>query len=268
VSRLGVLATLGLSGLVLATPAAGALEARISVSPQRPAALERTTVVVNAFATLIREDGSCCRLEPYAARSYPLRVEAVSPAGKVSRVRMRHARRNEWRGVVRFAKPGRWRIDMPQFRKSLSVRVGHPLATPAPAGFGPLGSPGCGPPSPAAARQGFRTIFGTAVGDHQLWALPFLSDGASWAEDDAAVFNGLVGKGVKIVFAMTERASPFRAEGPGGAELTPAWVQGHLGPTWVGIPGHQWGSQFVFPEPGCWRIRAGPHGDVWLLIRS
>lgn len=264
-----MLAALGLSGLVLAMPAAGALEAGLSVSPRRPAALERSTVIVKTFATLIREDGSCCRLEPYAPRSYPFRVEAVSPAGKVSRIHVRYAGRNEWRGVVRFATSGRWRIELPQFRKSHAVRVGPPLATEPPARFGSLGRAGCTPPSPAdAAQRGFRDVFGTAVGDEQLYALPFLPDGASWAQKDMAVFEGLVGKGVKIVFAMTERTPPFRAEGPSGTTIAPVWVQGHLGPTWVGIPGFQWGAQFVFPEPGCWRIRAGPHGDVWLLIRS
>jgi hypothetical protein len=148
--------------------------------------------------------------------------------------------------------------------------MGRPeMATEPPARFGSLGRPGCTPPSPADPTQrGFRDIFGTAVGDEQLYALPFLPEGASWARTDAAVFDGLVGKGVKIVFAMTQRVPPFRAEGPSGTAISPVWVQGHLGPTWVGIPGHQWGSQFVFPEPGCWRIRAGPHGDVWLLIRS
>lgn len=263
-----MLAALVVSALVLATPAAGALEVKLSVSPRRPAALERSTVVVKVFAPLVRADGSCCRLEPYAPRSYPFRVEAVSPAGKVSRIAVRHARGNEWRGVVRFSVPGRWRIDLPQFRKRMSVRVGPPVATPSPVGFGPLGRPECAPPSPARPTHGFRTMFGTAVGDRQLWALPFLSDGASWARTDAAVFDGLVGKGVKIVFAMTERVPPFRADGPSGTAISPVWVRGHLGPTWVGIPGFQWGAQFVFPEPGCWRIRAGPHGDVWILIRS
>ena len=264
--RPGVLAALGLSALILAIPAAGALEVKLSISPRRPSALERTTVVLNTFAPLVRTDGSCCRLEPSAPRSYPFRVEAVSPAGKRSRVQVRHRKGNEWRGDVRFATSGRWRIDLPQFGKSISVAVGPPLATPAPARFGPLGRSGCVPASPAAARGGFREIFGTAVGDQQLWALPFLPDGASWAEPDAAVFGGLVGRGVKIVFAMTERVPPFRAVGPDGGEIDPAWVHGHVGPTWMGL--HQWGAQFVFPVPGCWRIRAGPRGDVWLLIRS
>jgi hypothetical protein len=255
--------------LVLATPAASALEVRVSISPSRPAALERTVVVLNTFAPIVREDGSCCRLEPHAPRSYPFRVEAVSPAGKTSRIKVRHTSGNEWRGVVRFPRPGSWEIRLPQFFKTVRVRVGPPIPTPAPSGFGPLGDAGCAPPSPASPKDGFRTMFGTAVGDEQLWVLPFLPGGVRWADDASAVFEGLVGREMKIVFAMTRgREAPFEAIGPGGDVARPVWVRGHVGPTWVGIPGHQWGAGFVFPEPGCWRIRVGSRGDVWVLIRS
>lgn len=261
-------AAVGVFGLVLSTAAAGALEARVSVSPKRPAALEASTVVVKAFAPLIRADGSCCRLEPYAPRSYPFRVEAVSPTGKTSRIRVRWARGNEWRGVVRFSRPGRWQIRLPQFFETVRVRVGPPVPTPAPVALGPLGRPGCAPPSPADPERR-QALFGTAVGDEQLWALPILpGNGASWGRTDAAVFDGLVGKEMKIVFAMTSRMPPFVAVGPDGVEHQPVWTRGHLGPTWAGIAGHQWGAGFVFTKPGCWRIRAGPRGDVWMLIRS
>jgi hypothetical protein len=112
-------------------------------------------------------------------------------------------------------------------------------------------------------------MFGTSVGDEQLWALPFLPAGVRWGSDASSVFDGLVGKEMKIVFPMTRgREAPFDAIGPGGEVVRPAWVRGHVGPTWVGIPGHQWGAGFVFPEPGCWRIRVGSRGDVWLPARS
>jgi hypothetical protein len=111
-------------------------------------------------------------------------------------------------------------------------------------------------------------VFGTAVGREQVWALPFLPKGTTWARTDAAAFDGLVGKEMKIVFAATAVRAPFHAVGPSGATVEPVWRQGHLGPTWVGIPGHQWGAGFVFPEPGCWRIRVGSRGDVWMSIRS
>ena len=255
-------------GLVVAAPAGGALEARLSISPKRPTALEPTQVVVRTYAPLIRADGTCCRLEPYKPRSYPFRLEALSPAGKVTRIRVRWARGNEFRGVIRFPAPGRWHVQLPQFRQSIAVKVRPPVPTPAPAGFGPLGRLGCEPPSPAAPKYGFRTVFGTAIGGEQALALPFLPPGASWGRDNAAVFDGLVGKRVKIVFATTFAGPPFHAVGPDGATLQPIWRQGHVGPTSFGISGQQWGAAFVFPEPGCWRIRVGARGDVWVSIRS
>lgn len=114
------------TALALAMPAAGALEVRISIVPKRPAALERTDVVLRTFAPLIRADGSCCRLEPWAPRSYPFRVEAVSPSGKRSRIRVRHVERNEWRGAFRFPTAGRWTIELPQIFESIAVRVRPP----------------------------------------------------------------------------------------------------------------------------------------------
>ena len=255
-------------GLALTASAGGALEARLSISPKRPVALAPAQIVVRAYAPLMRADGSCCRLEPRAPRSYPFRVEAVSPAGKTSRIRVRWARGNEFRGVFRFPSPGKWQIQLPQFRQSIAVSVRPPVPTPSPAGFGPIGRPDCAPPSPAGSEQGFRSIFGTAIGGEQLWALPSMPKGATWGRIDAAVFNGLVGKEIKIVFAMTAVRTPFHAIGPDGATLEPVWRQGHVGATWVGIPGHQWGAGFVFPAPGCWRIRVGSRGDVWMLVRS
>jgi len=272
------LVVLAATGLVLATPAAGALEVRLSTAPKRPAALEFTRIILRTYLPLLRTDGSCCRLEVGGPQTYPFRVEAVSPVGKASRIPMRHAVGNEWRGAIRFQSQGRWTVRVanygPSYRHApgalprISLEVGPPLPTPAPAGFGPLGRPNCTPPSPAASARGFRDVFGTAVGDEELWALPFLPKGTTWARTDAAVFDGLVGKEMKIVFAMTSYRTPFNAIGPDGATLEPLWRRGHLGATWVGIPGHQWGAGFAFPRPGCWRIRVGSRGDVWMLVRS
>ena len=261
--RLPIAAVVCASGLVLVASAAGALEARLAVSPKRPAALEPTQVVVRTYVPRIRTDGSCGELgEPYAPRSYPFRVEAVSPAGKTSRIRVRWARGNEFRGVFHFPSPGRWHVQLPQFRQSIAVSVRPPVPTAAPTGFGSLGQPGCAPPSPAGSKHGFRTIFGTASGGERLWALPSMANGATWSRSDAAVFDGLVGKEIKIVFAMTSVAAPFHAIGPEGTTLEPVWRRGHNGRTWVGEPGHQWGAGFVFPEAGCWRIRVGPRGSL------
>lgn len=263
--------------LVLAAPAGGALEVRLSIEPARPAALEPATITLRSYLPVIRSDGSCCRLEPGGSRSYPFRVEAVSPAGKVMRVPVRPTHRNLWRGAVTFPTEGRWTIRAANFaqggyrpafgsRPRILVKVGPPRPTPAPAGFGPLGRQGCSPASPARGRE----LFGTAVGGEQLWAMPVMpGDGAAWARPDRAEFERLVGKETKIVFAATTGRGPLlHAVGPVGTIVEPVCTRGHIGSTWVGIPGHQWGAGFVFPQAGCWRIRVGPRADLWLLVRS
>lgn len=256
------------AGLVLVPPAGSALEVRVEVTPRRPHALEVTRIVLRTYAPLIRDDGSCCRLEPWRPR-YSFKVEAVSPEGKKSRVRVRWIRGNEWRGVVRFGRAGRWHLDLPQVFQRIPVSVRAPRPAPAPAGFASLGRPGCAPSSPAGSKLGHRAIFGTAVGGEQLWAMPVLpGEGSAWARADRAEFEGLVGKEMKIVFAMTSYRTPFVAIGPGGVTIEPVWRQGHVGPTWVGIPGYQWGAGFVFPEPGCWKISVGSRAALYLLVRS
>jgi hypothetical protein len=278
--RLPTAVAVCVAGLVLATPAGGALEVRLSASPKRPAALELTRITLRTYLPLLRANGSCCRLEAGGPTKYPFRVEAVSPARKTSRISMRHAEGNEWHGAVRFQSPGRWTIRVANYGPSyrhvpgalprISVDVGAPVPTPPPAGFGALGRTGCAPPSPAdASSQGFRDIFGTAVGDEELWALPFLPKGATWAQTDAAVFDGLVGKEVKIVFGMTTFHPPLRAVGPDGASISPIWGPAfHGSSNWIRQPGSEWGAGFVFPEPGCWRIAVGTRGDVWIRIPS
>jgi hypothetical protein len=113
---------------------------------------------------------------------------------------------------------------------------------------------------------GFRDVFGTAVGGERIWALPFLP-GGEWARTDAAVFDGVAGKVMKIVFRMREYHA-FSAVGPDGTASKPAWGPvAHSDSNW-NRPGREWGAGFLLSEPGCWRIRAGRVGDVWLLIRS
>lgn len=278
-SRLTALGAVVAVGLLLAAPAGGALEVKLSIEPARPAALEPVTVTLRTYVTVPRADGSCCRLERGDVRSYPFRVEAVSPTGKVVQLRVRPAGPNLRRGVATFPTAGRWTLRVANYadggyrpafgsRPRITVRVAEPRPTPAPAGFASLGKQGCSPPSPAASRQGFRTLFGTAIGGEQLWAMPVMADGAVWARSDRAEFERMVGKEIKIVFAMTSYRTPFVATGPGGVTIEPVWRQGHIGPTWIGIPGHQWGAGFVFPEPGCWKISVGWRGALYLLVRS
>ncbi len=267
-------------GLVLAAPAGGALEVRLSTVPARPAALEETEIVMRTYVPLIRDDGSCCRLEPSTPRSYPFRVEAVSPGGKLSRVTVRYASRNVWRGAVRFRVPGRWVLRVANFGPSyrsapgalprITVDVRAPRATAPPARFGSLGRPGCDPASPVRNRPGggLREIFGTAVGGEQFWALPVLPEGASWARSDRAELDGLVGKEVKIVFAMTSHRSPFSAVAPDGAVVEPIWLRRHSGANFARVPGPGWGAGFVFAQPGCWQIRAGSFGAIYLRVHG
>ncbi len=259
--RLRVLGVLSTSALVLSAAAAGTFEVRLTVKPVSPRALEPATIELRAPAETLPG----------------LRVQAVSPEGRALRVRTTRIREGLKRGEFRFTMEGRWQLrvtDAASRRvpgaQPRVVRVRAPVPTLPPEGFGPLGKPGCNPPSPRdPSTQGLVDVFGTAVGGEELWALPFLPAGASWASFDAAVFDGLVGKEVKIVFAMTTWHSPFRAVGPDGATVMPVWgPKGHSGSNWDRQPGIEWGAGFVFSAPGCWRIRAGAVGDLWLLLRG
>jgi hypothetical protein len=271
VSAVVVLASAGSAGA-----ARTALEVRLSVKPNSPRALEPARIELRTYLPRVRADGSCCWLQPGGPPAYPFRVEATSPAGKTSRVRLAQSQGNLWQGTFRFPLPGRWLVrvvnsdvpnPLPGARPRLWVRIRPAAATPPPPGFGPLGRAGCSPPSPANPEvTGFRDVFGTAVGGERIWALPFLP-GGEWARTDAAVFDGVAGKVMKIVFRMREYHA-FSAVGPDGTASKPAWGPvAHSDSNW-NRPGREWGAGFLLSEPGCWRIRAGRVGDVWLLIRS
>jgi hypothetical protein len=150
--------------------------------------------------------------------------------------------------------------------------AGHGLlSVPAllPAGFAPLGAPGCSPASPRnRGGTGFAQteVFGTAVGA-QLWAL-----GATAPDGDSASLDNVIGDQKKIIFRMTSGVpKDFYAIAPGGNRVPPVWgPDAHVGSNW-NRPGSEWGAGFVFTQPGCWQIHAGSppaQGDVWLLIRS
>jgi hypothetical protein len=250
---------------------------RLSVKPSSPQAGAEVLIELRPFWPLQRKNGSCCRLVAADPRGYPFHVQAVSPSGTTFRVRVMRTRRFVWTGVFRFNRAGRWQIRVanfaPEYRGAqIFVGVRKTLPTPPPTGFASLGQPGCDPPS--ARNSVGRTfpalgeVFGTAVGG-QLWALFFHG---AWASADTAVLEGVIGKDVKIVFRITG-AGRFRVEavGPDGTARAP--VSGpthHPSSTWT-RPGSEWGTQFVFHHPGCWRIHASHGtvaGDVWLLVRS
>jgi hypothetical protein len=253
-----------------------ALEVRLSVKPGNPRALEPAGIELRMYLPLLRADGSCCRLEPGGPAVYPFRVEAVSPTGKTLRIRVTKADGHLWRGAFRFALAGRWLVrvvnsdvpnPLPGARPRVWVRVRPAVATSPPTGVGPLGRAGCSPPSPANPEvTGFRDVFGTAFGGERIWALPFLP-GGEWARTDAAAFDGVAGKVMKIVFRMRAYHA-LSAVGPDGTASKPAWGPVHHSDSNWNRPGQEWGAGFLLSEPGCWRLRAGTAGDVWLLVRS
>ena len=249
------------AGLSLAATE-GRVSVRLVVSPTPSYALEPTRIDVRAASPT-----------PVAQ----LRVRAMWPSGAVSQVRTSVVGKGLRQGTFRFPTAGNWRLLVTNRAGrrvpgvgALAVRVLAPRPTPPPAGFGPLGQPGCNPASPLdPSARGMPDVFGSALAGEQLWALPFVPQGAAWGRRDAAVFDELVGKEIKIVFGMTSFHAPFRAVGDDGTTLAPVWGPSfHAGSNWDRRPGVEWGAGFVFPAPGCWRIAAGETGSLYFLVRS
>ena len=100
--------------LVLPASALAALEVKLSVVAA-PQAGSRSVVQLRPYWTYKRKDGTCCRLVPADVR-YPFRVEAVSPAGRVSRIAVRKTKnRFVWAGRFVFGTAGRWTLRAPQW---------------------------------------------------------------------------------------------------------------------------------------------------------
>ncbi len=112
--------------LALAFPAsaAAALEVKLSVVPGSPKKGVSTVVQLRPFWTYNRPDGSCCVLKP-AAVSYPFKVQAVSPTGRVRRVVVRRTKnRYVWAGRFVFRTPGLWTLRAPQWGPRYSRAYG------------------------------------------------------------------------------------------------------------------------------------------------
>ncbi|HEY3051418.1 MAG TPA: hypothetical protein VGJ40_06790 [Gaiellaceae bacterium] len=112
--------------VALAFPASGAaaLEVKLSVVPNSPTKGTPATIQLRPYLTYNRPDGSCCVLKPSAA-SYPFKVEAVSPNGRVYRVRVRRTKnRYVWSAAFRFRAAGRWVIRAPQWGPRYSRNYG------------------------------------------------------------------------------------------------------------------------------------------------
>ncbi|WP_433511769.1 hypothetical protein ACQP2T_49620 [Nonomuraea sp. CA-143628] len=153
-------------------------------------------------------------------------------------------------------------------------RAETPAETP-PVDEEPAGSPTETPavsqePTPATTRvachgtplfinpDGFPEVRGTSQ-DAEVWGLLF-----------APVPFGR-GKEVKIVWRMTgEGPLKVTAALPDGTRAKPTFgPEQHTGSSWR-RPGEEWGTGFVFPKAGCYRVdltRARGSGHLWLPVR-
>jgi hypothetical protein len=112
-----------LLSLALPASAAAALEVKLAVAPKAPAKGVSTSIQLRPYWTYKRADGSCCVLRP-ADVSYPFKVEAVSPSGRVFRVGVRKQTRYLWSGTFRFRTSGRWVLRAPQWGPRYSRNYG------------------------------------------------------------------------------------------------------------------------------------------------
>ena len=133
--------------------------------------------------------------------------------------------------------------------------------------LGPPGAPGCQPPSPAQAwGNGLVEAKGTAAAG-EMWVLLFQG---VWTRGGNATFTGAVGRPFKIVWRMTGRG-PLRVAftAPTGRARPLAFGPEAHSASSYHRPGDEWGTGFVFDEPGCWHIRlqrTSGSGDVWFDV--
>ncbi|MFG1698567.1 hypothetical protein [Nonomuraea sp. NPDC049309] len=107
--------------------------------------------------------------------------------------------------------------------------------------------------------EGFPEVRGTAEGA-ELWGLLFVRTTPLKRGDE-----------VKIVWRMTgEGPLKVRASLPDGTQAKLIWgPEEHGGSNWR-RPGQEWGTGFVFPKAGCWKIeltRTRGSGHLWLPVR-
>lgn len=112
--------------------------------------------------------------------------------------------------------------------------------------------------TPVFLGEGFPEVRGTAEGA-ELWGLLFVRATPLKRGDE-----------VKIVWRMTgEGPLKVRASLPDGTRAKLIWgPEEHGGSSWR-RPGQEWGTGFVFPKAGCWKIeltRTRGSGHVWLPV--
>jgi hypothetical protein len=111
--------------------------------------------------------------------------------------------------------------------------------------------------TPLILGKGFPEVQGTS-GNVELWGLIF----------------GPVpmphGKEQKIVWRMTgEGPLEIKATLPDGTSAKRVWLEEHGGSSWQ-RPGYEWGTGFVFPKRGCWKVelkRTRGEGHFWLPVK-
>jgi hypothetical protein len=97
------------------------------------------------------------------------------------------------------------------------------------------------PLSPAGSGLVERQGVGT---DATVWALFFLDAPRITANSEVKVAWRMSGDGRLSIVAT----------GPSGRTVRPVWgPEQHSSSTWT-RPGEEWGTGWVFPEPGCWTI--------------
>jgi hypothetical protein len=147
-----------IGALALVGTIAGAARAplRLALTPVSPHALDPTHIVLRSTTV-----GG-------------LRVQTISPGGRSRSVPLSRVTPSVARGVVHYGTAGPWQVRVVEkaagsVRLRRTVTVLPALVTPPPQGFGPVGAANCSPPFPAkTSTEGFREIFGTAVGHEEL----------------------------------------------------------------------------------------------------
>jgi hypothetical protein len=211
--------------------------------------------------------GAPATIEVRAKLKPPVYAYLRAPNGVGVKLRLRRVAKTRWRVAYRFLEAGRWTVRSRGVATRVLVR--SPLSAPPPAsGFVPLGGPGCKPPSPANSTTG--EIRGSAtIGD--LWAVGFWLNLAQRGRAIPAIVERVVGKRFKIVWRLRGSGdASFTAIAPDGTRHEPVELRFHVGSNW-NRPGDEWGSSFVFTQPGCWQFHAerlDNSGDIWLLVRS
>ena len=177
---------------------------------------------------------------------------------------MTRVARGVWPRSFSFPYVGRWHLRVTA-RSRVLASASVTARPPAASTFVPPGKPGCIPPSPANRTTSEARGVATS-GD--LWALFFVG---FISERTAVLSSSVLGQRTKIVWRMLGSGdAAFTAIAPNGARVAPATVQFHEASSWT-RPGDEWGTEFVFSQPGCWQLhaqRSDVSGDVWLLVRA